>query len=81
VEAELAIDEDDDTALSWSHEAKAIAGAVVILSYAGEAVIERGLICLGEIEPEADEGNGATGDDDEDATAGPLPCPRHWSRI
>ncbi|MCJ2015890.1 ParB/RepB/Spo0J family partition protein [Methylobacterium sp. E-065] len=70
-------DEDDDSALSWSHEAKAIAGAVVCLSYSGEAVIERGLIRPGEIEPEADEGNGATGNDDEDADAisGPAALP------
>ncbi|MCJ2097499.1 ParB/RepB/Spo0J family partition protein [Methylobacterium sp. E-046] len=76
-EAEFATDEDDDSAPSWSHEAKAIAGAVVCLSYSGEAVIERGLIRPGEIEPEADGGNGATGSDDEDADAvsGPAALP------
>ncbi|MCJ2097501.1 ParB/RepB/Spo0J family partition protein, partial [Methylobacterium sp. E-046] len=74
-EAEYATDEDDDSAPSWSHKVKTVAGAVVYLSYGGEVSIVRGLIRPGEIE--ADEANGATGNDDEDsdASSGPPALP------
>ena len=43
-DAEFATDEDDESAASWSPEVKAMAGAVVYLSYGGSVEIMRGLI-------------------------------------